>query len=272
MTTAVVPASSTVKNNGRRSSGMIEFVPHDDMKPNRCSYFNNELHVYQFIVVFSALTLPIVFLFFFAVQNDLSTQCSGDENSTKWTTIWFAILGLCIANITFGIFKTKMLRCKDMWAHTVVGLLVVIVVVYMVALHTLDHMTKAQLLIFWIATSVCFTVTGSISRRIAQFYKLRNMQRFLQNVVQEFALGLMSTSLAFMSTLYLIASERTSGIWDVFLNGVLYPLMVTSTKTFLHRHNKKSLERKQLDDHENVIELAGATSCILVRYHLCKVY
>jgi len=118
-----------------------------------------------------------------------------------------------------------------------------------------------------VPVSLLYNASSSLSRRVAQYRsstRAGKTIRFFKKCADDMVLAGLCTTMVFMSALYLIASERSSGASDIFINGVGYPMLITTMRMYVHKVNKRSLKEKS-SDREHALEVAAIASSSIVR-------
>ncbi len=216
------------------------------------------LEAFRFVWVCAAVIVPGVLLGAWAPYGSRDGKSVGSEGS------WFAFdFRECVTEMSqqdarlsywllVGIFT--FLRCstailashfmmvENVWPHEVGAWLFVTFISWFVAQETnFKAPSMAVFLLLFIGISFFYNSLANLPRRVAQYRsstKRNKKKRFLQKCAQDLTLASVLTIVQFMSALYLITSERLSGMTDIFINGVGYPTLITGCRIFLHKFNQ----------------------------------
>ena len=157
---------------------------------------------------------------------------------------------------------------KNVWPHEVGAWFFVTLTSWFVAQETIFKApSKAGFLLFFVGMFFFYNWLANLCRRVAQYRsstKRNKKKRFLQKCAQDLTLASVYTTMQVMSGLYLIASERSSGMTDIFINGVGYPTLITGFRIFLHKFNQRALQDKKITNNERQVEIAGLVSSNVV--------
>ncbi len=273
---------------GRRlSSGLIsvQVQPLEEEHASGCwVWLRYRLEAFRFVGVCVAVIVPGVLLGAWASYALSDGKSVGNEGSwfafdfsecvTEMSqqdarlSYWLTVVAFTFFRCSLAISTSQFMMVKNVWLHEVGAWLFVTFISWFVAQETIFKApSKAGLLLFLSAMFFFYSWLAILSRRVAQYRsstKRNKKKRFLQKCAQDLTLASVYTIMSLMSTLYLIASERSSGMTDIFINGVGYPTLITGFRIFLHKFNQRALQEKKTTDKERQVEIAGLVSSIVV--------
>jgi hypothetical protein len=293
-------STSAVKAGGRRSSGLMTFD--HNAAQEHVSWARREVETLLFVALFALLILPLTFLlarlavtlangsgaedhrnsdnvshtaYDFYVTNtsewfgySLSEcQAARQLEQDAWLTIYFIVIGCSMCRIAISIVESHFLLVRNVWTHTLIGLVFVTLAGSLIAHASIGSISSAGLIFYIVFITFSYNIAGNASRRFAQYLSSKHRkraQRLAQNIFRDAAVAALQTFIMLLSAFYLIASERTSGSIDILINGVLYPAACAGARILLHKITQSALKRKQNQDDDRLLEIAGLTSSIIV--------
>lgn len=269
----------------RQSTGLIS-MPLEKQTNNWWTWLRYRVEVFRFVTLGLAVIVPGFLLVSWAAYawggggsdnvNGSSwfafrlTECAKVLSQEDLKTIFWlgASAALCV-RFALAILRSEFLMVKNVWLHEVASYFLITLIAWSVAQETLlKEISKGGALAFFAALFFLYNTTSDLSRRVAQFCwstHEKRMKRFVQKCTQHLILGCVLTGVSFMSALYLIASERSDGATDIFINGVGYPLLITGTRIYVQKINQRALKDKKTSP-ESALEVAGLTSSIIVSF------
>jgi hypothetical protein len=274
---------------GRRlSSGLIS-VPLEEQASGReaggcCGWLRYRLETFRFVLVSLCGIIPGLFLFAWASHN-LSggeggttgswfafelNECATEKKTQKDARLifWLAVAGMLFLRCSIAISQSKFLMVKNVWPHEVGAFLFVTLTSWFVAQEMFfKRAPKGGFPLFFITMVFAYNSLSTLTRRAAQYRsstKNNIKKRFLQKCVHDLTFACACTAMVFMNALYLIASERSSGISDIFINGIGYPALIAGFRTYMLQVNQRVLQEKRNTNKERLVEVTGLQSSIIV--------